>query len=48
MTYKNGIAGSSLLRAEGFFCSLDVLFGGLGIGKLQFFFKKILLQNFQK
>jgi hypothetical protein len=22
------------LRAEGFFCSLDVLSGGLGIGKL--------------
>ncbi len=27
-------AGCSLLRAEGFFCNLDVLFGGLGIGKL--------------
>ncbi len=27
-------AGYSLLRAEGFFCSLDVLFGGLGINKL--------------
>jgi hypothetical protein len=26
-------AGCSLLRAEGFFCSLDVLYGGLGIGK---------------
>jgi hypothetical protein len=24
------------LRAEGFFCNLDVLYGGLGIGKLQF------------
>jgi hypothetical protein len=24
------------LRAEGFFCSLDVLYGGLGIGKLLF------------
>ena len=24
----------SLLRAEGFFCNLDVLYGGLGIGKL--------------
>ncbi len=23
-------------KAEGFFCSLDVLYGGLGIGKLQF------------
>ncbi len=27
-------AGCSLLRAEGFYCSLDVLYGGLGIGKL--------------
>jgi hypothetical protein len=27
-------AGCSLLRAEGFFCSLDILLGGLGIGKL--------------
>jgi hypothetical protein len=26
----------SLLRAEGFSCSLDVLYGGLGISKLQF------------
>ncbi len=25
-------AGCSLLRAEGFFCNLDVLYGGLGIG----------------
>jgi hypothetical protein len=24
----------SLLRAEGFFCNLDVLYGGPGIGKL--------------
>ncbi len=29
-------AGCSLLRAEGFFCSLDVLYGGLGIGKFSF------------
>ncbi len=29
------------LRGEGFFCSLDVLYGGLGIGKLQFFIKKL-------
>jgi hypothetical protein len=35
-------AGCSLLRAEGFFCSLDVLYGGLGIGKLQILIKKIL------
>ncbi len=27
-------AGCSLFRDEGFFCNLDVLFGGLGIGKL--------------
>jgi hypothetical protein len=24
-------AGCSLLRAEGFFCSLEILYGGLGI-----------------
>jgi hypothetical protein len=29
------------LRAEGFSCSLGVLYGGLGISKLQFFVKKI-------
>ncbi len=33
--------GCSLLRAEGFSCSLGVLYGGLGISKLQFFIKKI-------
>jgi hypothetical protein len=27
------------LRAEGFFCSLEVLYGGLGIGELQFLIK---------
>ncbi len=31
----------SLLRAEGFSCSLGVLYGGLGISKLQFLIKKI-------
>jgi hypothetical protein len=31
----------SLLRAEGFFCNLNVLYGGLGIGKLQILIKKI-------
>jgi hypothetical protein len=31
-----GSAGFSLLRAEGFSCSLDVLYGGLEISKLQF------------
>ena len=32
--------GWPLLRAEGFFCNLDVLYGGLGIGKgkVNFFF----------
>ncbi len=30
----------SVLRAEGFSCSLDVLYGGLGISKLQFLIKK--------
>ncbi len=35
-------AGCSLLRAKGFFSNLDVLCGGLGIGKLYFFiYKKI-------
>ncbi len=29
-----------LLRAEGFFCSLDALSGGLGIGKLKFLIQK--------
>jgi hypothetical protein len=33
------------LRAEGFFCSLDVLSGGLGIGKLQFLLIRILDPN---
>jgi hypothetical protein len=33
--------GCSLLRAEGFSCSLGVLYGGLGKGKLQFLIKKI-------
>jgi hypothetical protein len=33
-------AECSLLRAEGFSCSLDVLFGGLGISKLKIFIEK--------
>jgi hypothetical protein len=33
--------GCSFLRAEGFFCSLGVLYGGLGISILQFLIKKI-------
>ncbi len=39
--YFVSIAGWSLLRVEGFYCSLDVLYGSLGISKLQcFIFKK--------
>ncbi len=34
-------AWCSLLRAESFSCSLDVLYGGLEISKLQFLIKKI-------
>jgi hypothetical protein len=34
-------AGCSFLRAEGFSCSLGVLYGGLGRSKLQFLIKKI-------
>ena len=34
-------AGCSLLRAQGFSCSLGVLYGGLGRSKLQFLIKKI-------
>jgi hypothetical protein len=33
--------GCSLFRAEGFSCSLGVLYGGLGISKLPFLIKKI-------
>jgi hypothetical protein len=33
--------GCFLLRAEGFSCSLGVLYGGLGISKLQFLINKI-------
>ncbi len=39
-------ARCSLWRAEGFFCNLDVLYGGLGIGKLQFLIKKNLFFSF--
>jgi hypothetical protein len=35
------------MRAEGFPCSVDVLYGGLGISKLQFLIKKELLKKFQ-
>jgi hypothetical protein len=37
--------GCSLLRAEGFSCCLGVLYGGLGISKLQFLIKKIVDQE---
>jgi hypothetical protein len=33
-------AGCSLFRAEGFSCSLGVLYGGLGISKWQFLIRK--------
>jgi hypothetical protein len=39
LTLRSG--GCSLLRAEGFSCSLWVFHGGLGISKLQFLIKKI-------
>ncbi len=49
MTHKNRkksrifmfLSTGSLLRAEGFSCSLGVLYGGLWISKLQFLIKKI-------
>ncbi len=50
MTHKNRkkssifmffCTGCSLLRAESFSCSLGILYGGLGISKLQFMIKKI-------
>ncbi len=31
------------LRAEGFFCNLDILFGGLGIGNWEYFIQKNLM-----
>jgi hypothetical protein len=34
------------LRAEGFFYNLDILYGGLGIGKLQFLIIKKLKKIF--
>ncbi len=36
--------GCSLLRAQGFSCGLGVLYGGLGISKLQFLIKKIKIK----
>jgi hypothetical protein len=35
------------LRAEGFSCSLNVLYGSLGISKLQFLIKKRYIKNFK-
>jgi hypothetical protein len=40
--FRIRIPECSLLRTEGFFCSMDVLYRGLGISKLQFLIKKIL------
>ncbi len=40
-------AGCYLLRAEGFSCSLDILYGGLEISELQFLVKKISNLVFQ-
>jgi hypothetical protein len=40
-----GSARCSLLSAEGFSCSLDFLYGGLGISKLLFLFPKIFIKN---
>jgi hypothetical protein len=48
MTHKNRkksrifmVLSTGCLRAEGFSCSLGVLYGGLGISKLQILIKKI-------
>ncbi len=38
--------GWPFLRTDGFFYNLDILYGGLGIGKLQFLIKKNK-KNFQ-
>ncbi len=35
------------MRAKGFFYNLDILYGGLWIGKLQFLIKKNIYKNFQ-
>ncbi len=35
------------VRAEGFSCSLDVLYGGLGISKLPFLIKEELFKKIQ-
>ena len=35
------------MRAEGFSCSLDVLYGGLGISKMQFLIKKLFKKKFR-
>jgi hypothetical protein len=36
-------AGCSHSGAEGFFCSLDILYGGIGIVKMQFLIQKYLI-----
>jgi hypothetical protein len=38
--------GWPLLRAEGFFYNLDIIYGGLEIGKLQFLIKKKYIKIF--
>jgi hypothetical protein len=40
-------AGCSVLRVEGFSCSLDVLYEGLGISKLLLLIKKRYLKKFK-
>jgi hypothetical protein len=37
-------SGCCLFRAKGFSCSLGVLYGGLGISKLQFLIRKIKIK----
>ncbi len=40
-------AGCSLFKTEGFFCSLNVLYGGLEISKIAiFFYQKNIIKNF--
>ena len=40
LKFKFWSVGWTLLWAAGFFCNLDILYEGLGIGKLQFLIKK--------
>jgi hypothetical protein len=45
LKFMFGSVGWPLLRAEDFFCNLDVLYGGLGIGKLWFLIQKIFFST---